>query len=148
MSFSHWIPVCGISSIKPWVQQTKIFDILAIFCPFIPLTIWKIKILTLKKNTWRYYYFIYVHHKWQSYDVWFLTYRVWQTEFFVILDRFLPFYPPMDQGNQNFQKNRKKHLKIHHLTNMTVVWCMVPQIWSAMDRIFCHFGPFFALLPP
>ena len=22
------------------------------------------------------------------------------------------------------------------------------QIWSATDNIFCHFGPFFALLPP
>ena len=30
---------------------------------------------------------------------------------------------------------------------MTVIWCMAPQIWSAMDRIFCHFGQFFALLP-
>ena len=25
---------------------------------------------------------------------------------------------------------------------------MVPQIWSATDRIFCHFGLFFVLLPP
>ena len=25
---------------------------------------------------------------------------------------------------------------------------MVPEIWSATDKIFCHFGPFFALLPP
>ena len=25
---------------------------------------------------------------------------------------------------------------------------MVPQIWSATDRIFCHFKLFFALLPP
>ena len=25
---------------------------------------------------------------------------------------------------------------------------MVPEIWSEMDRIFCHFLPFFALLPP
>ena len=25
---------------------------------------------------------------------------------------------------------------------------MVPEIWSATDRIFCHSGPFFALLPP
>ena len=25
---------------------------------------------------------------------------------------------------------------------------MVPEIWSATNRIFCHFGPFFALLPP
>ena len=25
--------------------------------------------------------------------------------------------------------------------------CMLPDIWSARDIIFCHFGPFFALLP-
>ena len=25
---------------------------------------------------------------------------------------------------------------------------MVPEIWSETDRIFCHYGPFFALLPP
>ena len=30
---------------------------------------------------------------------------------------------------------------------MTVI-CVVPELWSAMDRIFCHFGPFFTLLPP
>ena len=24
---------------------------------------------------------------------------------------------------------------------------MVPEIWSVTDRIFCQFGPFFALLP-
>ena len=30
-----------------------------------------------------------------------------QTEFFVIMDRFLPFYPPMDPENQNFEKMKK-----------------------------------------
>ena len=25
---------------------------------------------------------------------------------------------------------------------------MVPEIWSVTDRIFCHVGPFFDLLPP
>ena len=25
---------------------------------------------------------------------------------------------------------------------------MVLEIWSVTDRFFCHFGPFFALLPP
>ena len=25
---------------------------------------------------------------------------------------------------------------------------MVPEIWSATDRFFCHYGLFFALLPP
>ena len=29
---------------------------------------------------------------------------------------------------------------------MTIVWCMVPEISGAMDRTFCHFGPFSALL--
>ena len=31
---------------------------------------------------------------------------------------------------------------------MTIIWCMVPEIWSITDRIFCHFGPFFSFLPP
>ena len=31
---------------------------------------------------------------------------------------------------------------------MTIIWCMVPEIWSMTDRSFCHFGPFFALLLP
>ena len=30
---------------------------------------------------------------------------------------------------------------------MTIIWCMAPEIWSVKDRIFCHFGPFFPLLP-
>ena len=31
---------------------------------------------------------------------------------------------------------------------MTIIWCMVPEIWRVTDRNFCHFGPFFTLLPP
>ena len=31
---------------------------------------------------------------------------------------------------------------------MTIIWCMVPEILSIVDRIFCHFGPFFTLLTP
>ena len=30
---------------------------------------------------------------------------------------------------------------------MTIIWCMIPEISSMTDRFFCHFGPFFALLP-
>ena len=30
---------------------------------------------------------------------------------------------------------------------MTIIWCMVPEIWSTADRIFCHSGLFFALSP-
>ena len=31
---------------------------------------------------------------------------------------------------------------------MTIIWCMVPEIWSAIDRTFCHSGTLFVLLPP
>ena len=31
---------------------------------------------------------------------------------------------------------------------MTIISCMVPEIWSATDTNFCHCGPSFALLPP
>ena len=39
--------------------------------------------------------------------MWLLRYGARQTEFFVILDRFLPFYPPTDPENQNFEKIKK-----------------------------------------
>ena len=65
-----------------------------IFCPFTPLTAWKIKIL---KN-WKIFleilsFYTSVPYKWQSYDAWFLRYEAWRTECFIILDQFLSFYP-------------------------------------------------------
>ena len=74
-----------------------------IFCPFTPLS----KFLKYEKNTWRYYQFTNVYHKWQSYDVWLLRYGVQQIEFFVVLARFLPCYPPNNPKNQNFEKMKK-----------------------------------------
>ena len=31
---------------------------------------------------------------------------------------------------------------------MTIIWCMVPEIWRATGRIFCHSGQFFVLYAP
>ena len=45
----------------------------ATFCPFSPLTTWKIKILKLKKTPGN-IIILHLHHKWLSYDVWFLRY--------------------------------------------------------------------------
>ena len=39
------------------------------------------------------YMCIIMYHKWQLYDVWFVRYGTQQTNFFLILDLFLPFYP-------------------------------------------------------
>ena len=47
-------------------------------------------------------------------------------------------------------KNWKKHLEILSfytcVPQITVIWRMVPEISSATEIIFCHFGLFFALL--
>ena len=34
------------------------------------------------------------------------------------------------------------------IPKIKIIWCMIPEIWSTRDRIFSHFGPFFALSPP
>ena len=34
------------------------------------------------------------------------------------------------------------------MCTMTATWCMVPKIQSALDRMFCHFGPSFCPPPP
>ena len=88
--------------LKYKVWQTEMFIILGHFMPFQPFDNLENQNFKVEKNTWSYYYFIRLHHKRQSYDVWFLKYGARQTEYFVILDCFLLFHPPMDPENQNF----------------------------------------------
>ena len=47
-----------------------------------------------------------MYHTWKPNDVWFLRYGVQSTEFFVILDHFLPFYPNNNRKKENFEKMR------------------------------------------
>ena len=105
------------------------------------------------KNTWRYDSFTNVCHKWWSYDIWFLRYQVQQTTFFVILDYFLPFYPLIIQKIKILKKWKKLSAILSFykwVPWIEIIWYMIPEIWSATDRIFSHFEPFFALLslPP
>ena len=71
-----------------------------------------------------------------------------------IFGHFLPFHPPKNLKNQNFEKiiikKTKKNLEIlsfYTCVQMTIIRCMVPEIWSVMDRIspfgatFCPFTP-------
>ena len=55
------------------------------------------------KKTWRYNPFTDVYHKSRSYDVWFLRYKVQRTKFFCYFGPFLPFDPPNNPKNQNFE---------------------------------------------
>ena len=126
-----------------WGRQ-RFLSFWAIFCPFTtptpppPLTTWKIKILKkwkkhLERSSW-------------SYDVWFLRYKVRQTEAFVILGHFLPFDPTNNLKNQNFEKMKKKTKKhgdiiiLHLCTTNDDHRCMVPEILSTTNRIFVILG--------
>ena len=70
-----------------------------------------------------------------------------QTEFFVILDYFLQFYPTTTQKNQNFENVKKTPGDITILHKCTIDDnYMLYGSWDMKhDRIFCHLGPFFAL---
>ena len=102
-------------------DRQKFSTFWAIFLPFQPLTTRKIKILTLKKTPGG---IIILHICTINGNH--MMYSFWDVE---RKRKFLP------EAIIIFQ------------TYMTVIWCIVPQIWSATDRTFCHFGPFFALLP-
>ena len=77
--------------------RQKILSFWVIFCHFIPpsllLMILNIKILKKMKKMSGYIILLYIHmyHKWRSYDICFLKYRVPQTEILNILGQFCPF---------------------------------------------------------
>ena len=68
-----------IRFLKYKVRQTEIFDIFGHFLPFQPFDNLGNQNFNTEKHTWRYYHFTHLHHKWQSYDVWFLRYGARQT---------------------------------------------------------------------
>ena len=90
-------------------------------------------------------------HKWKSYDVWFLIYGVWQTEFFLTLEHFLPFYSPNNPENHNFDQMKKATGDIFILYMCTinenhvmyVSWDMNHnrQTFFSFEAIFCAFTP-------
>ena len=69
-------------------------------------------------------------------EIWSATDRI-----FVILDHFLPLYPspPKQPKKSNFKNEEIPAKKLSFYT------CMVPEIESTTERIFCHFGLLFAL---
>ena len=59
--------------------------------------------------------------------------------------------PPNNPKNQHFEKKKKNLVILSFYTcapQMTIIWCTVSEIRSMTDKIFCHFGLFFAILPP
>ena len=101
-----------------------------------------------------YYHFTHVYYKWQSYGIWFLKYGPWQTQFFVILEDFLHFFPPNNPKNQNFEKMKKPHGDVITLLLCTIndnhmmygyIWFLKYGVWQTQFFViledFLHFHP-------
>ena len=79
--------------------------------------------------------------------------REWDRQNFLLFWVILcTFNPPHNLENQILKK-WKKHLEISsfytHVLKITIIWCMLPDIWSATDIFFfCHFARYFALFTP
>ena len=108
-------------SLRYEARQTELFYHCGPFLPFYPTNNSQNQnFQKVNKNTWRYYYFTHMYHKWQSYDEWFLRCGVPRTKCFVILDCFLLFYPPNNSENSNFEKIKK--IKIDNGRNKKVTY--------------------------
>ena len=82
----------------------------------------KLKFRNNLQNAWTYYPFTYVYQKSRSYHVWFLRYKVQRTELFVILGHHLPFDPPNNPKNQNFEKIKKNAWRYYHFPLVYNKW--------------------------
>ena len=118
------------------VTGTTFYQFKPLFCPF-TLTILKIKIWKKKKAPediiFLHKYTINEDHMmYGSWDI-----KVWGTEFFVISSHFFPL--------TLLTTLKIKNQVLHLCTTSNSIWWMLPEIWSAADIIFCHFGSFFVL---
>ena len=102
------------------VWQTEIGNYLSFLPFYLPphLKTQKITILKKQKKLLEISSFSHLYQKPQSYEVWFLRRRVRQTKSFVILGHFLPFYPPNNPQNQNFEKMKKSTSGYHYFTQV------------------------------
>ena len=90
----------------------------------------------------------------QSYDLWFLSYGVQQTNIFVILDHFLPFYPPPPSPTTQKIKILKKWKKKQTTGDIIILHkCTINDnhvmygSWDIKHDRQDRFGPFFVLCP-
>ena len=71
---------------------------------------------------------------------------------FVILDYFLPFYPPNNPGNQNIEKMKELsgHIIVLHMCRYHK-WQSYAILFLRYEPLqtefLCHFGPFFPFYP-
>ena len=83
------------------------------------------------------------HMRYSSWDT------EWDRQFLSFWAIFFPFNP-LTTHLIKILKKWKNHLEMSsfyiYVPKITIIWCMLAEIWKATDIFFCHFGPFFTLL--
>ena len=92
-----------------------------------------------------------MYHKWESYDVWFLRYGMWQTEYFVILCHFCPFTPLLAPKIKIWKKCKKSHRyypfkHVYHKWRSYDVWFL--RYKARRTEFFVNLGHFLSFDPP
>ena len=117
-----------------------------LFCPLTPPPLKNPENLNfekMKKRIWRYHHFELVQQKTIK---WCMLTQMWSATgiIFVILGHFLLFYPTIDPEN----KKNKKTANIFPLHMCTINQDhMMYGFWDIKCKVFCYFGPYFALWP-
>ena len=136
------------------VRQIEFSVILGHFLPFHPPpdNLENQNLKKLKNNPWRYYHFIHVHHKWQSYDLWFLRYGARRTEFFVILDHFFCPFTTLTTQKIKVWKKWRKCLEILSfyicVPKIMITWLWFLRYGVQPTGFFVVLDCSFFLLPP
>ena len=82
---------------------------------------------------------------------WYIRQNISRQNFFVILAYFLPFYPPNNPKNKNFEKNEKSTWRYYYLHKCTINENhMIHGSWDInCNRQICFviFGHFFSFYP-
>ena len=107
-----------------------------------------------KKKYLEIYHYTFVHHIWWShmYSSWDIKHD--RQNFFVILGYFLPFYPPNNLENENFEKMKKSPgdiiiLNMSATNENHIVWFLRYGAWQTeYFPILDHFLPFTPPPPP
>ena len=84
-----------------------------------------------------------------------MRYSSWATKwdrqnFLSLWAIFCPFTPLTTQKIKILKKNKLLEMSSFYtfVTKTMIIWCMLPEKWSATNKIFCHFGSLCGLSPP
>ena len=134
-----------------WNERDRSFFILCHFLPSHPLTNWKTKTLKKMKKASRDVIILHIctkNHNHMMYASWDM--KCTRHNFLSFCTICCPFLP-LTTWKIKILKKWEKKLEISSFYNcvpqITIIWCIVPKLWSMADRIFCHLGQLFILLP-